>query len=111
MNIDEVLAAGHDAMTVKRVFADPIERDGTVIIGVATISGGGGGGSGSDQDGQGGGGVGYGLSAKPMGVFVIRDGQVRWRPAVDVDRLVTAGGVVALTAVLVLGYVMSARRR
>jgi len=109
MRIDEVLAAGRDAMTVKRVYADPIERDGTVIVGVAAISGGGGSGIGSDQDGKEGGGGGYGLSAKPLGAFVIRDGQVRWQPALDVNRLVTVAGVVALTALLVFGRVMSAR--
>jgi hypothetical protein len=41
--------------------------------------------------------------ARPLGAFVIRNGRVRWRPALDVSRLLT-------TAELVVGGVLVARR-
>ena len=40
---------------------------------------------------------------RPMGAFVVRNGHVRWHPAVDLTRLVT-------TAELVLGGVLIARQ-
>ncbi|WP_324188124.1 spore germination protein GerW family protein [Nocardia higoensis] len=111
MKVDEILTAARDAMTVKRVYSEPVERDGTTIIGVAAISGGGGGGSGTDQEGQEGGGVGFGMGAKPVGAYVIRDGQVRWQPAVDVNRLVTVAGVVTVAALVAAVRIVSACTR
>ena len=32
MNVDEMLSGVRDAMTVKRVYGDPIERDGILVI-------------------------------------------------------------------------------
>jgi uncharacterized spore protein YtfJ len=83
-NVDEILSGARDAITVKRVFGDPIEADGVTIIPAAKVGGGGGGG-GDDADNGGGG---FGLGAKPVGVYVIRDGDASWRPAVDVNRIV-----------------------
>jgi hypothetical protein len=34
--------------------------------------------------------------ARPAGAYVIKDGRVRWRPAVDVNRLVATIGAVAI---------------
>ena len=31
-------------------------------------------------------GIGYGLRATPAGVYVIKNGEVEWKPAVDVNR-------------------------
>jgi len=53
MNVDEMLAGARDAMTVKRVYGDPIERDGIMVIPAAKVAGGGGGGA--DQENNGGG--------------------------------------------------------
>ena len=44
MNVDEMLSGVRDAMTVKRVYGDPIERDGILVIPAAKVMGGGGGG-------------------------------------------------------------------
>lgn len=86
-----------DAMTVRRVFGDPVERDGVTVIPVAKVRGGGGGGSGEGPEGRGKGwGGGFGVSATPAGVYVIRDGRVRWRPAVDVNRAILIWAIVAL---------------
>jgi uncharacterized spore protein YtfJ len=94
-----------DAASVRRAFGDPTERDGCLIIPVARISGGGGGGEGGRGDGaeaeQGSGG-GFGLRVTPSGVFVLRDGTVSWQPAVDVNRAILGGQLIAALALLTL---------
>ena len=92
MNVDEMLAGARDTMTVKRVYGDPIERDGILVIPAANVVGGGGGGG--DKKNNGGGG--FGVSATPAGAWIIRDGQVEWEPAVDATRIATLGMVVAI---------------
>jgi uncharacterized spore protein YtfJ len=101
------LDAVKDVLTVKRVFGEAMEVDGVAVIPVAKVKGGGGAGGGGGTDpstqsvGQGQG-VGFGLEAKPVGVFVVREGDVQWRPAVDVMRIVLGGQIVAIVALLVL---------
>lgn len=109
MKVEEVLATAKDTMTVRRVFAEPVERDGITLIAVATVSGGGGGGGGSDKEGQEGSGGGFGMGAKPVGAYVVKDGQVHWHPAVDVNRLVATIGLVALTALIVGARIVRVR--
>ncbi len=91
--LEEIINKTRDTMTVERVYGDPLERDGLTIIPAARVSGGlGGGGGGHVDDGQsdGGHGFGFGLKARPVGVYVIKDGEVTWRPAIDVTRIVLA---------------------
>lgn len=40
----EAVERGRDAITAQRVFGDPVERDGVVVIPAAAVRGGGGGG-------------------------------------------------------------------
>ncbi|MGY1941416.1 spore germination protein GerW family protein [Nocardia gipuzkoensis] len=101
MKVEDIIDSAKDAMTVQRVYAEPVERDGTTLIAVAAVSGGAGGGTGADKGGQEGSGVGFGLGAKPVGVYVLRNGRLSWRPAIDVNRLITVVGAVAVTALLV----------
>jgi uncharacterized spore protein YtfJ len=92
MNVDEMLSGARDAMTVKRVYGEPIERDGILVIPAANVVGGGGGG-GDQEHGSGGG---FGVSASPAGAWIIRDGKVEWEPAVDATRIATLGMLVAI---------------
>jgi uncharacterized spore protein YtfJ len=110
MNVTELLDQARDTITVKRVFGEPYERNGVTIIPVATVGGGGGGGSG-EQEGQTGQGLGFGVAAKPAGVYVISGDDVRWQPAVDVNRIVLGGQVVAIACLLVVRSILRARRR
>jgi len=100
-----------DVLTVKRVFGEPIERDGVTIIPAASVGGGGGGGGGGGegkgQRGSGHGG-GFGVSAKPAGAFVIREGRVRWEPALDLNRTIFMGQIVAIVFFLTLRSVVKA---
>ena len=34
------------------------------------------------------GGAGFGVQARPVGAWVIRDGEATWKPALDLNRLV-----------------------
>jgi uncharacterized spore protein YtfJ len=84
-----------------------MQVDGVGVIPVAAVRGGGGGGGGGgtspqDQSSGQGQGVGFGVRADPVGVFVVKDGDVEWRPAVNVMRIVIGGQIVAVVALLVL---------
>ena len=83
MDVTEVLEKARDAITVSRVYGEPYEKDGLTVIPAARVSGGGGGGAGKDEKGGDGSGGGFGISGKPAGAYVIRHGDVTWRPAVD----------------------------
>jgi len=110
MEVQDVIAQARDTLTIKRVFGEPYEKDGATIIPAARIQGGAGGGSGEDPQGQGkGSGSGFGITARPVGAFVIRDGQVSWRPAVDVTRIVLGGQMVAVVALLTVRTILKAR--
>jgi hypothetical protein len=44
----------------------------------------------------------YGLRATPAGVYVIKGGEVEWKPALDMNRLTLQRAGVAIVALLVL---------
>lgn len=102
-----------ETLNVGRAFGAPYEHAGRTVIPVAKIMGatGSGGGQGTEEDadttkgtrhGDGGGG-GYAARVKPLGVYVIDDAGVRWRPAIDVNRIVLGGQIVGAVALGVLG--------
>jgi uncharacterized spore protein YtfJ len=95
-NVDEMFEGVRDALSVKRVFGDPIEAEGVTIVPAAKVGGGGGGGGDSEHNGGGG----FGINARPVGAYVIRDGAVTWRPAVDVNRVLALAFVLGLALAL-----------
>ena len=112
MNVEELMAQTRDAITVKRVFGDPYERNGVTIIPAASVRGGVGAGGGHDAENQTeGSGGGIGLMAHPAGVFVVKDGDVSWRPALDVNRVILGGQFVAVVALLTFRSVLKRRAR
>jgi hypothetical protein len=86
MKVDELFSGAREAISVRRVYGDPIEHD----------------------DGNGGGG--FGLRARPVGAYVIRDGEVTWKPAIDPSRLTIGWQVVAGLWALAL-WRLARRRR
>ncbi len=98
MNVDELLSEARDSMSVKKVFGEPVEENGVTVIPVANVRGGGGGGG--DTDGNGG--AGFGLTARPAGAYVIRDGEVNWKPAVNPNAVMVGWQLVAAFALFVL---------
>ena len=94
--IKDVLVKVQDAVHVERVYGNPYEKDGAMIIPAASVRGGGAGGGGLDAEGASGEGVGFGVSARPVGAFVFKDGEATWKPAIDVTRIVVVCGLVAI---------------
>jgi uncharacterized spore protein YtfJ len=92
MKVDELLEGVRDAITARRVYGEPVEHEGVTLVPAAAVRGGGGGGG--DSEGNGGGG--FGLAGRPVGAWVIRDGEVTWRPAVDLIRLAAIAAVALL---------------
>jgi hypothetical protein len=93
------------------VFGEPYEKDGVTIIPAARVQGGAGGGSGDDLQGprQG---IGQRLCHdRPVGAFIIREGELSWRPAVDVNRIVPGGQVVAIVALLTVRAIINAKAK
>jgi len=109
MNALDTINQAGDAMTVKRVYGDPYQVDGVTLIPAAHVMGGAGGGT--DTAGNGGGG--FGLSARPVGAWVIKDGEAVWRPAIDLNRAILLGQLVAIVMALSLRSIFTtwAKRR
>ena len=111
MNPAEVLEKVREVVTVRATIGEPIHEDGMVIVPAAKIRGGIGGGQGREGTGKDGKGAGFGVSSTPVGVFVIKDGSVSWRPAVDVNKIIVGGQVVAIVALLTVRAIVKARFR
>lgn len=110
VDVRKTIEDAKDAITVRRVFGEPYVKNGVTLIPAARVQGGAGGGSGEGPDEQGrGGGAGFGLSAKPVGAYVIKGDEVSWRPAVDVNRVIMGAQLVALVALLVARSIVRSR--
>jgi uncharacterized spore protein YtfJ len=110
IDVGKTIEDAKDAITVRRVFGEPYVKNGVTLIPAARVQGGAGGGSGEGPDSNGrGGGAGFGLSAKPVGAYVIKGDEVSWRPAVDVNRVIMGAQLVALVALLVARSIVRSR--
>ena len=110
--VQRMIEQARDTMTVRRVFGDPYEKNGVTVIPAARVQGGAGGGGGEGPEGQGSGtGGGFGVNAKPAGAFVVRGDDVDWRPAIDVNRIIMGGQLIAAAALLLAVTVVRNRRR
>ena len=99
-----ILQRVEEAMTPRRVFGDPVQVDGVTVLPVARVGGGGGGGQRGEHSNESG--VGFGLSVQAAGVFVISDGDAKWRPALNLNRVILGGQIVGLAAVLTFGSLL-----
>jgi uncharacterized spore protein YtfJ len=96
VDLDALLQGHRDAINVRRVYGDPVERDGVTVVPAASVFGGTGGGG--DNEGDGGGGL--GLIGRPVGAWVIRDGEATWKPVVDVNRMAVFAFLLGLVLLL-----------
>ena len=112
MDVNEVIDRARDAFNVRRVFGEPIQQGAVTLVPAAWVSGGGGGGGGEAPAAEGaqgaestgkGFGSGFGLRARPAGAFVLRNGKVRWMPAVDVNRIILGAQVLVGLVLLTFG--------
>ncbi len=125
-----ITKAAHDSLTVRRVFGEAYEREGTLIIPVAKLLGGTGSGwgsgsgemSGSDErpderspkaagggEGAGAGG-GFGVRVRPLGVYVVDQEGTRWQPALDLNRVILGGQATAVVIAVIVGWALRRRR-
>jgi hypothetical protein len=135
MDVENLLAAVSENLSVRRAFGTAYEKDGMLIIPVALVAGGGGGGTGTarsrrDDSAAGPGarpgagpaghgtapgdpgrtdaGGGFGGLVLPSGAYVVKGDQVRWVPAVDVTIVVVAS--LSLVRVLARAWTRRSRR-
>ncbi len=128
MDVQDVLNRVAQNLSVTRAFGTAYEKDGSMVIPVALVSGGGGAGEGSsgaastssddvdvvDDSSTGaeepstGSGGGFGGVVLPVGVYVVKDEKVRWIPAVNVNLVIV---VVFLTVRMILRARFRAQRR
>lgn len=111
MKFTELATTVRDSISVRRVYGEPIERDGLVLIPAATVGGGGGGGNGHNEKGEEGEGGGFGVGARPVGAYVIKAGKVGWMPAVDVNRLAMTVGAVVVAYLVTHARVVKVRAK
>ena len=134
MDVGKLLMKASDDLSVRRAFGTAYEKDDMLIIPVALVTGGGGGGTGRPRRGDPAAGPGsppgespagddatardseppdagggFGGLVLPSGAYVVKDGQVRWVPAVDVTIVVLAS--LGLVRVLARAWGRSRRRR
>ena len=106
-DVDELIKGAQDAIAAKRVYGEPVEAGGTTVIPAAAVRGGGGGGGDNENNGGGG----FGLTARPVGAYVIGpEGAVKWKPAIDVQRMTLGWQVVSGLAVLAVWSLLRRRR-
>jgi len=120
VDVQELLSKVAQHLSVSRAFGTAYEKDGSLVIPVALVAGGGGGGEGtsgppssdsalddedadSDAESSGSGG-GFGGVVVPVGVYVVKDEQVRWVPAINAN-------LVIVISFLTLRMIARARRR
>jgi len=104
----ELLDKATHGVSASQVFGEPYETDGVTVIPVARVLGGGAGGYGGDEGGVG---SGYGVRAEPVGAYVITAGQVKWEPAVNVNKIVSGAFVVAVFAVISAPRILKQARK
>jgi hypothetical protein len=124
MDVGNLLTRASENLSVRRAFGAAYEKDDMLIIPVAIVGGGGGAGTGRSRprdlaagpgrppEGESAGddpapqdservdaGGGFGGLVLPAGAYVVKGGQVRWVPAVDVTIVVLASlGLVRVLA-------------
>ena len=112
MDVTQMVSTAQDAITVRRVYGKPYEKDGVTVIPAARVQGGAGGGGGEGPEGMGAGsGSGFGVNAKPAGAYMIRGDEVEWRPAVDPNKVIIGAAIVVFAALMVARAAIKSRAR
>jgi uncharacterized spore protein YtfJ len=111
-DVQRTIEQAKDALTVRRVFGDPYEKNGVTVIPAARVQGGAGGGGGEGPQGEGkGSGSGFGMNASPAGAYVIHGDEVEWRPAIDPNRVIAGAAVVVFAALMLARTAIKVRGR
>lgn len=128
MDVQDLLNKVAQNLSVTRAFGAAYEKDGSMVIPVALVTGGGGAGegsggatdgssddamdagetAGSETEPSSGSGGGFGGMVMPVGVYVVKDEKVRWIPAVNANLVIV---VVFITLRMILRAHYRAQRR
>ncbi|HEY9288704.1 MAG TPA: spore germination protein GerW family protein [Candidatus Dormibacteraeota bacterium] len=106
MRVMDAINQARSMMRATEVFGTPFEKNGVTIIPAAKIAGGAGGGG--DQHEPQAGGMGFGVVSQPAGAFVINGGKVAWQPALDLNRVIFMGQLVAIVALVTARSIVKA---
>ena len=121
MKVEEIVEQARESLGSKRVFGEPYEKNGVTVIPAARVMGGAGGGDAGDRAAQiegadgaktgtgTGTGAGYGMVGSPAGAFVIKGDDVKWLPAVDVNRLMFGFQLMLIVLFLVVRSILKSR--
>jgi uncharacterized spore protein YtfJ len=113
MALRELASGIAGSSSVQKVFGEPIEKDGVLVIPVASIRGAFGGGESTPAPGgeagpaapaalAAGWGGGGGWSATAAGAYVLKNGEISWVPAADANRTILIGCLTGIFTMLVL---------
>ncbi len=112
----DVLEEARDVIGVRRVYGEPFQKNGVTVIPAARVMGAAGAGTGMVPPSEGettsketGSGTGFGMMGSPAGAYVIKGEDVRWVPALDVNRIVLGAQIVAIVLILAVRSVSRAR--
>jgi hypothetical protein len=98
MKLSEVRDQLTSDIVATRVYGEPYQTaDGATVITVSTIRGGSGKRPPGDAPGRGA----LGFTGAPVGVFVIRGGEVSWTPAVDANRIALLAVITGLASAVI----------
>lgn len=114
MEVEEITEAAFEAVSAQRVYGEPFEKNGRTIIPAASVTGvalrgqrddGAADGDGTEERRGGG----FGLTARPSGAWLVDKDGATWKPAVDVNRVIFGGQLIALAAIVVIGRIVAGR--
>lgn len=97
IDVKAILERMGQNLNVARAFGTPVERDDTLVIPVAFVAGGGG--TGRQPEPKPEQGAGFGGVVYPVGVYVVRQGEVRFKPSLDANLLTLLGFLLLSTLV------------
>lgn len=108
MDAKQVFQQFRDMFTVRTVFGEPIDREGVTLVPVARVLGVGWSGEGEASHHRGqaegeplptrgtGWGGAWGGDAHAIGAYVIRNGDVRWQPVLDANRVILGAQIAGI---------------
>ena len=108
MDVQKMISRSQDTATVGRVYGEPHEKGPTTVIPAARVSARGG--SGAARGGKHSGG-GFRADAEPVGAFVIKNGEVEWKPVFDLSSVVRRGQLIGFMVLLVLLALLGVLRK
>jgi uncharacterized spore protein YtfJ len=122
--LDEILADAGKTLGVRRIYGEPYEKNGVTVIPAARVMGGAGGGGATEagiadttaEVGAAGvpptgTGVGFGMTGGPVGAYVIKGDEVKWLPAVDVNRMLLGFQIALVVFFLVMRSIAKTRAK